>query len=287
MQAQINIDTREQDSQLSDELRKLAGALYEGGAPGGDRRESYPAFAREDVETVKRIFSGIGVEFRVCIMNSLFSQIAMPAIAGFLHKTGLFERDPAERFRDTRAFFVQMVNDPDSPEGRQALEKIRAIHERVGVSPKLPEFEYVVYTLTAKLMDTLRQYDAKAPTKAEEEAWFRVWRGVGIRLGAESIPADYAEFRRKNEELEERRLAHPSKISKQVADTLIERGIPTLPLLLQPVGRELITALLEPKIARALGLREASELERVTTRVAVQTSSIFLHVWRGLASGIG
>jgi uncharacterized protein (DUF2236 family) len=239
---------------------------------------NHSAFDPADVATVRRIFHEQGIELRLSIVNAFFSQIAMPAVASILHRSGAFDSDTMERFKDTRKFFVQIVEDPGSPAGLAAIEKVREVHRRAGVPPEIPEFQYVVYTLTHKFMETLKEFDASPPTRAEELAWFRVWRAVGGMLGAPDISENYDEFIAKNKLLEERKMVQ-SKVSHDLAEKIIENSLNFLPEPLRPLGRPIILSLIEPKVAEALGLQTSPEWQRSTVRCGLQTVSAISHVW--------
>lgn len=239
-------------------------------------------FTQEDKERVVGFVRDIGVDFRFTIVNALFSQILMPGVATLLEKAGGVKSDPLSRYKLTRLFFLNMVSQPEGQRARQALAQVKRVHQAVGVRTDLEDFNYVLYTLSHKILDSLEHYDLKAPSKELRQSWFKLWRNVGLELGSSGIPVDEQQFVKDMQALERKHLQSVSPQSKSVAKSTLEDAAGVFPPPLRPLAMRIVYALVDPELARGLELPQVPELDRKIIRRLLQTSSEASRVWRTL-----
>ena len=235
-----------------------------------------------DNERVKELVRSIGVDFRFAIVNTVFSQLLMPGVGKLLSQTGRHKSAPLSRYRLTREFFLSVVSDPGSSRAQHATKRVRQVHDAAGVKPDKEDFNYVLYTLSHKILDSIEKYDLKSPTPDERASWFKVWRKVAMDLGGKGIPEDESEFVTQMKKLEASSLQYVTPESKQLAKDTIEDAAGVFPAPMRPMAMRIVHALIEPDIAKALDLPEVSELDRRITRALLKTGSEASRLWRSL-----
>lgn len=229
------------------------------------RRENYPGtpLSREDLMLAQTVYLKQSLPFPLYLVGSFFAQLTAPLVSTYLSATRGFSNDAAERLNRTYTFVqTLLMYGPESPEGEAVIDQVRSQHDRLNVPVSSPEFEYIVFTLTRGVADTLREMSPFPPTPKEELAWFKLWRRVGEKLGATSIPADYEEFVSRNRALEEAYRSTQNSAAMVLGPALLSSMTQFAGPILRPLGWLCIAALISPDSAHQLGTPKLRKLER-------------------------
>jgi ER-bound oxygenase mpaB/B'/Rubber oxygenase, catalytic domain len=133
---------------------------------------------------------------------ALMKTYCVPSISKLLDKTGEFNKRPQKRYDDTSIIVVEMVKcGYDSERGRQALERMNAIHGRFKIANE--DFLYVLSTFIYEPIRWNACFGWRRMCEQEILASFYFWREVGKRMHIQNIPETYAEFERYNIEYEQ------------------------------------------------------------------------------------
>lgn len=183
-------------------------------------------FTERDRKEVDALFTRVQLKLRFFMLNSLFHQITAPGLAEVMSKESYASADPKSRFEGTRAFVKTIVRTGfQSNESRAVVDRVRALHEQAGVDPNSQEFEYVLYTLSHVLTETLRYKSGVVPNKRQEHALYRLFTEVGYELGRTLRAGRYSQFVRRNKSFEEKNLARPSLSSQLLANELLDQSV--------------------------------------------------------------
>jgi len=202
---------------------------------------------------------------------ALLRTFGVPSVAMLLARTGEFTERTQKRYDDTDLIVSGMMEHGyDSARGAAALQRMNEIHGRFQIANA--DFLYVLSTFIFEPIRWNERFGWRRLHEVERLAYFRFWREVGLRMHIREIPADYAEFERYNREFEATRFRF-SEGGKRVATAtlgMFARWFPwPLKLAVQPIMR----ALIEPRLAEALGLP-------VSPRWLRQSAATTLR-WRG------
>jgi hypothetical protein len=137
-----------------------------------------------DGDTILFIFAGASAEF------------ALNKAVDWLYFTGKLPTDPLGRLFSTVAYARKIVFS-DYPSALKTIDQITAIHQNVEKSrgDKIPDWAF--RDVLFMLIDySIRSYEIlKKPLSEEEKAEvFEVFNRVGLRMGIQSLPANYEEW---------------------------------------------------------------------------------------------
>lgn len=185
---------------------------------------------------------------------ALFRTYAVPAISGLLARTGKFEAETRRRYDDTELLLAEpMENGLGSDRGREAVERINAIHARFRIDNA--EMLYVLTTFVLEPVRWMQRFGKRPFTADERRAWTNSYRALGRQMGIIGIPDDYAGF--------EAHAAGYEAAHFRYADSNRRIGTVTLELLLGfymprvlfPVGRLAALSLMDGPLLAAMGFR--------------------------------
>jgi len=130
------------------------------------------------------IFAGSAAEF------------ALNKAVDWLYFTGKIPSDPLGRLFST-VRFAQMIVFSDTETAHKTIDKINSIHQGVEQSrgASIPDWAYrdVLYMLIDYSVTSYELLERQLSSEEKEEI-FRVFKGVGLRMGLKELPNDYASW---------------------------------------------------------------------------------------------
>jgi hypothetical protein len=183
---------------------------------------------------------------------ALFRTYAVPSISGLLARTGKFETEPRKRYDDTELLLSEpMEHGLDSPRGREAVDRINAIHGRFRISND--DMLYVLSTFVCEPVRWCARHGKRPFTPDEIRAWTNYYRALGERMGIAGSPRDYEGFDRLNRDYEERHFRF-ARSNKRIADASLDPLLGFyLPRPLFGLGRPVALSLMDGPLLVAMG----------------------------------
>ena len=182
---------------------------------------------------------------------ALFRTYISPSISDLLHRTGQFLNAGQKRYDDTSLLIGEFLeNGYDSPRGRQAIERMNAIHGRFQISND--DYLFVLSTFIFEPIDWLDRFGWRRLTRIERQAIYVFWREVGRRMHLRDIPDSLAAFRAWVEEYKNRNVRY-AQSNREVAEATMNITKGWLPSFARPLVAPVVNALLDPQMRAAFG----------------------------------
>jgi len=199
-------------------------------------------------------------ETRFGLNLAFYRPLAVPRMAALLAHTGHIAHQPRKRAIDTGLLMYELIEHGfDHPRGREVVRGLNRMHHRWSI-----ENEDYLYVLASFVVVPVRWIDEvgwRATTPTEREAAAVFYRDLGRRMNIEGIPASYAEFAGLFDDYERTHVAYSAEGAAQMVATqsVIDEQLPRR---LRWLGHPAISALLDERLTRALGVRPASPVVR-------------------------
>jgi hypothetical protein len=191
---------------------------------------------------------------------ALFRTFCVPGIGALLDRTGEFRQRAQKRYDDTDLIVSELVEwGYDSDRGRRALRRMNQLHGRFAISND--DFRYVLSTFVFEPLRWNARYGWRLMSAQERLAWFYFWREVGRRMGIKDLPEVPNEFERYNRDYERVHFRY-TDASGRVGSATRELFLRWFPLVLRPVVRGAIHAMLDEPVLAAFGFPRPSWLAR-------------------------
>ncbi|WP_066424250.1 oxygenase MpaB family protein [Anabaena sp. 4-3] len=221
-----------------------------------------------------------GYEFPWDITRSLevalMRTYCIPSISKLLNQTGEFIHRPQKRYDDTSIIVVEIVKwGYDSDRGKQALERMNAIHRRFKIDNA--DFLYVLSTFVYEPIRWNERFGWRLMCEQEKLAAFYFWREVGKRMEIQNIPETYAEFERYNLDYE-RQNFHYSDTNRRVGEATRDLFLSWFPWWMRSLLTPFIYALLDDTMINAFGFPHPSPLLRSTVASILKLRAKFLRL---------
>lgn len=214
---------------------------------------------------------GHGVLVYALFTVAFMKQVAVPAMARTLYRrgTGDIVQHALQRNDDTIVFFGQLLDHgPDSPVGRQRIDRLNAIHAHFPM--RNDDSLYTLATLALDPDALTSDLAATLFTEAELEAHWRFWRAVAARQHITGIPETRGQLAQWAEQYERQEYAH-SIDGRAIADALIAAfGQRCLPAPLRRWDRHVISTLCPPPLREVHALPEPSPAIAWSVRVLLR-----------------
>jgi len=208
----------------------------------------------EILTTCREIITKYGGQLRFAAINCAFSELLMPIVSEKVASNSDIRKSLPVRLAHTRNFIIAMAYyGPDSEIGERTLDSVNLKHSRLGVSSDNPDFRYVIYTLTKKLITSLRERTGNEITTFQEESWFKLWKDVAGRMGCNDI-SDYQTFVAEQADFEKAALEKVTATSRRLACHLLESITKTSPFIFRGLSEKLILGMIDQPVAKALEL---------------------------------
>jgi len=159
-----------------------------------------------------------------------------------------------KRYADTTVLVGEfLVNDIDSERACIALNRMNWIHSRYGNKIQMDQMVYTLCLLTCEALQWIDQYDWRKTVALEKHASWVFWNEVGRRMGLENVPPSFEACAAFIEDFETRNMA-PSKDNALIAEGIFSLYASTIPAVLTPMVRIVLTAFMDNRLIDAFKL---------------------------------
>ncbi len=204
----------------------------------------------------------------------------MPSISGLLERSGEFEQRPRKRYDDTALMVAEMLrHGPDSPTGEAVIQRMNRIHAAFAI--RQSDYLYVLSGFVCEPIRWLARYGWRALEPAEEQALFRFWQLVGVRMGIRAIPATLAELTAFHLAYEARTFVEAAS-NQRVANATLAMLLSDWPRPLRPLLAAGLAGLLDPLDASSLGWRRPPAALQGVVLQALRLRSRLAGTWQRL-----
>ncbi len=203
----------------------------------------------------------LGYEFPWDVTRSLevalMKTFCVPSISKLLDKTGEFHQRSQKRYDDTAIIVVEISKwGYDSERGKQALERMNAIHGRFKITNE--DFLYVLSTFIYEPIRWNTRFGWRLMCEQEKLASFYFWREVGKRMHIQNIPETYEELERYNLDYE-REHFHYSDTNRRVGESTRDLFLSWFPWWMRSPLKPTTSALLDDTMLNAFGFEYPSQ----------------------------
>lgn len=182
---------------------------------------------------------------------ALFRTFAVPSISSLLASSGQFAAHGQKRYDDTAIIIAEIAeNGYDSPRGREAIRRMNHLHHRFSISNN--DYLYVLSTFVFEPSRFGRLLSWREATYSEKIANFIFWREIGRRMAIHNIPETLEAFEQFNRDYE-RDYFRFAETNHQVAESSLQVFLSWYPLLLRPIARQAIYALMDDVLLQGVG----------------------------------
>jgi hypothetical protein len=191
---------------------------------------------------------------------ALFRTFCVPSISAVLDRTGEFQRRAQKRYDDTDIIVSEMMEwGYDSDRGKAALRRMNQLHSRFAIANE--DFLYVLSTFVYEPIRWNARFGWRPMVEKEQLALFYFWREVGRRMNLKGLPADFTAFERYNVAYERANFCY-TEANHRVGAATRDLFASWFPVVLRPLVRSAIYALLDEPILDAFGFPRPSRFTR-------------------------
>lgn len=191
---------------------------------------------------------------------ALFRTFCVPSVSGILDGTGEFAQRAQKRYDDTDIIVSELMEyGYDSARGRAALRRMNQIHARFAIANE--DFLYVLSTFVFEPIRWNARFGWRPMCPQERQAMFHFWREVGRRMNIKNLPATYEEFEQFNIACERERFRFQAT-NHRVGAATRDMFLSWFPVLLRPLARPAIYAMMDDALIEAFGFPRPSRLMR-------------------------
>ena len=209
---------------------------------------------------------------------ALLKTFCIPSISGLLHQTGEFEHRPRKRYDDTALMVAELVRlGPDSPEGRQVVQRLNAIHAHFAIGQQ--DFVFVLSGFVAELIHWINRYGWRPLCQEEKESLFLFWDHVGSLMNIEARPSSLQRMLDFNDEAS-REMFSTASSNEQVANATVNMLLEAWPRPLHTVVRSSVRSLLDSETLMSLNWLPASPWQIQAIRVSLRLRGWLLSGFR-------
>lgn len=202
---------------------------------------------------------------------ALLKTFCVPSISGLLQRSGEFEQRPRKRYDDTGLMVAELLrHGPDSAVGAAVIGRMNRIHGSYTIANA--DFLYVLSTFVAEPIRWLERYGWRPLREGEQQALFRFWRHVGLRMGLAELPESLEALLALNRRVESEAF-RPAASNRRIAEATLGMLLADWPERLRPALAGVLRGLLEPETAHALQWPAAPAWRRSLLRSALRARS--------------
>ncbi len=211
---------------------------------------------------------------------ALLKTFCVPSIAGLLDRSGEFARRPRKRYDDTGLMVAELLrHGPDSPAGAAVIARMNRIHGHYAIANG--DFLYVLSSFVVEPIRWLQRYGWRGMSEREQQALFRFWQLVGMRMGIATIPASLEALLAFHQAFEADQFRF-APANARVAEATLAMLLRDWPAPLRPLLRRLLQALPEARVSDSLGWPTAPTPLQAAIRLALRTRSRLANGWQRL-----
>jgi hypothetical protein len=242
------------------------------GTTAVDRRGTSPSRAarlQTDEQLVRKIVEDFPFEMQLLVDLGAARILCSPRISAIINGTGRYARDTDRRHGNTNVAIVGLMKwGLTSPRGEKMISRLIDSHAPHGITNE--EMWYAISTLVCMPIDWLRRVGWRRLGSREEEAIFRFWREVGVRMQLTDPPKTLSAFDAFRRDYERRHFA-PSPQNTLMGDIARREWLGRFPTWLRPPADAFFLSLLDDSMREALSLPKPWAVTRwlvaVTARV--------------------
>lgn len=224
-------------------------------------------------DTVRRLtFTDFAFEIRLGHHLGYVRSFASPRVADILARSGQVEAEPHRRATDTALFTWELIyHGLDSPQGRTITDRITAMHQ--GHPIRQDDARWVLTNFVVPGLHAIDRHGWRPLAPDERQALIDWWGEVGIRLGADPMPADADGWAQLAHRYEQTTLA-PTADGRRLLAATTAVAVDPVPRPLRPLVIRSAGALFDAPTARALGLPEVGWLTRIALRGVLRARAL-------------
>jgi hypothetical protein len=193
-----------------------------------------------------------------------------------LDKTAEFQHRAQKRYDDTDIIVSELMEHGyDSERGKRALRRMNQIHGRFAIANS--DFLYVLSTFVYEPIRWNARFGWRTMCDKERLAMFYFWREVGRRMNIVDLPNDYAVFEQFNVNYERNYFCH-TEANHRVGSATREMFASWFPMILRPLVRRAIYALLDDPLIIAFGFPKPSRAMRTVVSGALKLRAFVIRL---------
>lgn len=230
--------------------------------------------AAENHEEIYRAQATIDLawETRFGLNLALYRTFAVPRIAALLAATGEMTTNPHKRAFDTGLWMYELIeHGMDHERGREVVRGLNRMHRRYAIADE--DYRYVLATFVVVPTRFIDDVGWRASTAVEREAVSAFYARLGQLMAIPDIPVGYDAFAAFFDAYEAEHIAYSEAGAAQMraTSTVITQALPDR---LRWLAEPATSALLEPRLAAALGLRRPPPGLRGLLRLALRARAV-------------
>lgn len=136
------------------------------------------------------------------------------------------------------------------PRGAVAIARMNVLHGNYRISND--DFLLTLSTFIVEPPKWARQYEWRAYTPLEEQAFFVFFKEVGRRMGIENIPETLSELHAWAEAYEVDHMLPGNEKCVEVGNATIELLLANAPKFMKPLGRQVVAALMYDRLRESM-----------------------------------
>lgn len=211
----------------------------------------------KDYREITLLFYG---DFQSAMMAKAFNGFLMtysgPRISRVLHASGELEHRVAKRVIDTTILASKVLTEGFAGEGRDAARRVNAMHKQYEIEPD--DFLAVGIEEVVGSIELAERYGWRPVTDKEREAVLRYYNHQARAFGSpKPLPPTYAEAQAFFSNYLDTECRYEVR-NEKLAKVFIKFNRTLMPIWLRPMIGPLLSAQLDPRIARACGVKPAS-----------------------------
>ena len=207
---------------------------------------------------------------------ALFRTFSVPSVSALLDKTAEFQHRAQKRYDDTDIIVSELMEHGyDSERGKLALRRMNQIHGRFAIANS--DFLYVLSTFVYEPIRWNARFGWRTMCDKERLAMFYFWREVGRRMNIVDLPNDYAVFEQFNVNYERNYFCH-TEANHRVGSATREMFASWFPMILRPLVRRAIYALLDDPLIIAFGFPKPSRAMRTVVSGALKLRAFVIRL---------
>jgi len=230
--------------------------------------------ADRDHEEVYRAQATIDLawETRFGLNLALYRTFAVPRIAELLAATGEMTTNPHKRAFDTGLWMYELIeHGMDHERGREVVRGLNRMHRRYAIADE--DYRYVLATFVVVPTRFIDDVGWRTSTAVEREAVAAFYARLGELMAIPEVPMGYDAFAALFDAYEAEHIAYSEAGAAQMraTSTVIAQALPDR---LRWLAEPATSALLEPRLAAALGLRPPPPGLRALLRLALRARAV-------------
>jgi len=207
-------------------------------------------------------------ETRFGLMLAMYRTFAVPRLANLLAHTGEIAHNPNKRSFDTGLWMYELIEHGlEHERGREVVRGLNRMHRRYTIADE--DYLYVLATFVVVPTRFVDDVGWRTTTATEREAVAAFYARLGALMAIPNIPQGYAGFARFLDAYEAEHVAYSEAGAAQMRATSTVIA-DLLPPRLSRLGVPGTAAMLEPRIAAALGLAPPPRGLRTLLRLALR-----------------